>query len=75
MEQKIKTPKTKVRIMDSVAGAAPEFGIRDFSYAPQSVILLDARLAEKWLASGLAMEVHPDEPLYNPMEQKGRRFF
>jgi len=74
MEQKPK-PKIKIRVMDSVAGSAPELGIREFAYAPQSVILLDARLAEKWLQSGLATEVSPDTELCNPMEQKGRRFF
>jgi hypothetical protein len=60
-------------IMDSVAGDEPE--LRNFSFAPGSVVMLPAGLAEKWLATGLAIEVHADTALHDPTQQGKRRYF
>jgi hypothetical protein len=63
---------TKVKVTDSIAGDEPE--LRNFAFAPGSVVMLPTTLAEKWLEHGLAEEVAADTPLFNPMNQGINRF-
>jgi hypothetical protein len=49
-------PKTRVRIKQAIAGnREPEYDLlADFSFAPGEVVALDQRLAESWIAAGIA---------------------
>jgi hypothetical protein len=51
-------PKIKVRIKRPIAGnAEPIYDLPDFGFAPGQVVELDQRLAESWIASGVAEAV------------------
>ena len=48
-------PKTRVKIKQAIAGnAEPMYDLPDFGFAPGQIVALDSRLAESWIASGLA---------------------
>lgn len=58
--------KVKVKMLTGIAGLAnPAYDLPEHSYAPEQIVMLHPKLAEAWVAGGIAQGVRekPSAPL------------